>query len=573
MAALPFVGDPQEAAFYWSDDQGGYAEVPVTVADGVALAQVSHFSSGFVAADPSFMITQSFWAVQVNDQSLNVPCPELDQDFTTPRSNGLFGTTSRSTGVVWGVDFPKDASILVAGTGPGDYRIVDSGTLTASPSDVFGLQMLVPTNGAAPYYSTVGAPVSSTSYNRITKVQLVSSTATTMTYRVWASFQAAMRSPSGTYPAQGSWSLLVTYPALPSASSPTSCAGCDAGGAGVDAAGADGADASRVGDAGVVTTFPLEADGGGPFEFDWLLVDSTYAYVMADDSPLQPVHSTLFRVPLAGGSPTPIWTAAGVEAAGHLALNSTSVLWLAGEAAADGSVSPQVLSLPKTATLGDSPKVVSSADSLDFDARLLADDQAVYWTAGNVVLRQTLGGGTPQTIYTDPIGGSSVIRAIAMAGSNMTARFDCPMTTGCPVDVFPVTGQNPNRLAMGLFPQTIAIDGSNVYYTANDPTNGDVQQVLKLPFSGGGPVTLGSLASMESVLEDANFVVASAGVYWVNDDGLLQRLPLGGGAPTTLWGMVDLYTTAGPLAVGGSDVYFFCNPAADESFGICEVPR
>jgi len=227
LVGLPFVGDPQQASVYWSDDQGGYSELPVTVVNGLALAQVSHFSSGFVAIDSGFSTPESFWWVQVDGMSLRVPCPELDQDFTAPRSTGLFDGTSRSTGVNWGVDFPKDAATLASGTAPGTYAVVTAGTLTATAADLFGFQMLVPL-GTSNYYSTAGAPASASSYHRITKVQLVSEAATTVTYRLWGSFQATMLRPGGPVPAQGGWSLSVTYPAPAASSGPAADGGADA---------------------------------------------------------------------------------------------------------------------------------------------------------------------------------------------------------------------------------------------------------------------------------------------------------------------------------------------------------
>ena len=189
-------------------------ELPVTVANGRAAAQVSHFSSGFIAADSSFATDQSYWWVQVDGINLRVPCPELDQDFTKPGSTGLFVGTSRSTNVQWGVDFPRDVSTLLSGAATGTYPIVGGGLLAAEAADLLAFEMEVPVSTGSGYYTTVGAPVSATSYDRITKIQLVSSTSTTATFRLWGAFQATMVKPGGgMYPAQGGWSLLVTYPA------------------------------------------------------------------------------------------------------------------------------------------------------------------------------------------------------------------------------------------------------------------------------------------------------------------------------------------------------------------------
>ena len=93
----------------------------------------------------------------------------------------------------------------------------------------------------------------------------------------------------------------------------------------------------------------------------------------------------------------------------------------------------------------------------------------------------------------------------------------------------PVGGGTPTVLASAQSdPLNIAVDASNVYWTANNGANGDA--VMKISLEGGVPILLATGASRGSSL-----ALDRSTVYYANfNGGALMAVPIAGGTPVTL---------------------------------------
>lgn len=113
-------------------------------------------------------------------------------------------------------------------------------------------------------------------------------------------------------------------------------------------------------------------------------------------------------------------------------------------------------------------------------------------------------------------------------------------------DAGPGPDPNPERILTGrTAPESIAVDGSNLYFT--DPGDGTVWQVDK--------TTLASTQLASGQGKPWHIAVDDAYVYWSStDEDAIVRVPIGGGVAPTV-----LYTTSKPtaLTVEGTSVYWY----------------
>jgi hypothetical protein len=196
------------------------------------------------------------------------------------------------------------------------------------------------------------------------------------------------------------------------------------------------------------------------------------------------------------------------------------------------------------------------------------DSKNVYWIQGasgndGAVVRAPIGvadGGTP--LYTQ----QAFPEAIATDGNNVYwtdwGTFDAQGNSNNDGAVWqgPVDGGTPVLLASNqLAPVSIAVDSSNVYWTnigelgAGDLPAPNTGSVMQTPIGGGGKVT--TLASAQAI--PLGVVVAGGTVYWceyvLSGPGLIQSVPVGGGTVTPVAaGLADPYG----IAVSNDTLYW-----------------
>jgi hypothetical protein len=104
---------------------------------------------------------------------------------------------------------------------------------------------------------------------------------------------------------------------------------------------------------------------------------------------------------------------------------------------------------------------------------------------------------------------------------------------------------------------SIAVDGTNVYWTTSD-------SVVGLPLAGGPPVVLAT-----KQLEPHGLAVDGTSVYWANIDGSVMKAPIEGGAWTLLatGRSYSLYAEGRSLAVDSTSVYW-TNPGLGQVLSV-----
>jgi hypothetical protein len=104
----------------------------------------------------------------------------------------------------------------------------------------------------------------------------------------------------------------------------------------------------------------------------------------------------------------------------------------------------------------------------------------------------------------------------------------------------PLSGGTPVTLASSQLPGTIAVDGTSVYWSASDPTfNG--WDIVKVGLSGGTPLVL-----VSGLREPAwEIFVDSTNVYWtLFNVETISKVGLSGGTPMTIATGVSAFASA-----------------------------
>lgn len=165
------------------------------------------------------------------------------------------------------------------------------------------------------------------------------------------------------------------------------------------------------------------------------------------------------------------------------------------------------------------------------------DDDAVYWSQGNTLLRRAKGGGDPSVVTTTPSGP----QRLAVDGTHV---YWTEPSTGS-VGRAPKMGGPAEIVAAGeAKPFGLALDADAVYWTTI--TGNAIRRRAKV---GGSPKTLTDLAS-----NCTDLALDADAAYWSNaiGGGGMGRIPKAGGAAATLFPVEGI---PGSLAVDGASVY------------------
>ena len=293
----------------------------------------------------------------------------------------------------------------------------------------------------------------------------------------------------------------------------------------------------------IVTLASGQSSPGG------ITVDSSNAYWVTGAT--CPNLGAIMKVPLAGGTPTPVATSQSAITA-LLAVDSASAYWVA-SACASGPL--QIRTAAKTGGGGVTAVANLSSNfngygfAIDTGSIYLAQ-QGYQSTAGTVV-SVAKAGGTPANlatgvdanvstlaldstyvywtdngIYKTPIGGGSPTSVSAkgppfgdpyLAIANGTLYWSSNTSPGT-VSMVSTAGGTVTDLATGLnYPQHAVTDGSNVYFivfTASFAIN-----LMKVPVTGGSPTMVVSGAGASSLAVDAN------SVYWTSGSAIMKATP------------------------------------------------
>ncbi len=177
-----------------------------------------------------------------------------------------------------------------------------------------------------------------------------------------------------------------------------------------------------------------------------------------------------------------------------------------------------------------------------------ADESSVYFAGTDGIEKIPPTGGTPVSIATAP----GIILSAVSDGANLYAGTVSP---GAIFSV-PVNGGTPTQLAADQSPSFgITTDEANVYWTAGFVASlgfsswADDGQVLKVPKSGAGPVTV--LASGQSA--PWGIVVSGGSLYWAEyGTGAIMSVSVNGGQPILIQG-----GQAGPTALTTDGTYLY----------------
>jgi hypothetical protein len=234
------------------------------------------------------------------------------------------------------------------------------------------------------------------------------------------------------------------------------------------------------------------------------------------------------------------------ETASRIAVDQTSVYWLAGDPSG-------VVRVPKC---GGTPEAFAADDNASQSAFAL-DEANVYWADGSgAVLMKSKTGGALITVASDPaIPTALAVDTVSVYWTNAKGVAKAPLTGG-PVS----TLASGTGVGFG-----IAVDDASVYWQSISPDEKSVE-VLSEPKEGGTVVTLAR--TRESSI-GPTLVVDATSVYWAfcacnaSPPGQLFSVPKSGGT------MVTLATTeACPIGVAIDAMNLYSTEATCNGGGI-----
>jgi hypothetical protein len=358
------------------------------------------------------------------------------------------------------------------------------------------------------------------------------------------------------------------------ASSSTSCSGCQVTAIwgncitqlnaceADQSGGGDGGSALHVVDGGTITT--LLTPVGYP---QCLVVHGGTAYLTSSDPP-----GYILSVPVDGGNPSTFIM--NEPALYTVALDDKNLYLLSGGSFPGDGLNNQdgkVFQYPLLdGGVPGTPITLASGLEYAFNAAYLpalaVDSTTVYWVAGaagtdGVVMSAPIGGGAVTTLYT----GQAFPTALVADDTNLywanwgTFQSDGTYNSDGAIMKAPKASGSvsPVALASGqLSPLAMAIDASNVYWTTAGvfssiglppPNGGTVAQVSK---AGGSAVTLASALNIP-----VGIAVGAHDVVWANwalgYPGTVVSVPIGGGPQTAL---VTNATDPYALAISGASI-------------------
>lgn len=236
----------------------------------------------------------------------------------------------------------------------------------------------------------------------------------------------------------------------------------------------------------------------------------------------------------------------GLQNAGAIAVDGSTVYWTDESGCWNGHGSGNTTGRVMRVSSGGGTPVTLAWGQASPQWSIAVDGASVFWTnfdsGGGQTMRLPKGGGTSVTLASSGTGNPWGISVDA------TSVYWAIRDQNAVVSV-PIGGGAVSTLAaMQPLPGSTAVDATFLYWTTFGTDGmGGSGTVMKVPKSGGTPVTLVSGQSPGSVAVDAT------SVYWLS--GGVQKVPLSGGTPSTLATGGTDYGSGG-IALDGAYVYW-----------------